>query len=241
MLKEKEAMRILLVEDEPLTARMINNGLTTNGIEVDWSEDSEQAISFLSYDHYDAIILALENGLTVLKILRQQGVKTPILIFIHRNTIQNRLITLESGADDFLVKPFSFVELLARLNALTRRVSGSWTGNYEYNGLSYVPKERILSFDNSCIRLSKKEGQLLELLLKHRERAVARETILSHIWGPGEAVPNSADALVKQLRQKVTLLSRVIMISTVRGVGYRLNISIQKQVDEICNPTNPAD
>ena len=228
MLKEKEAMRILLVEDEPLTARMINNGLTTNGIEVDWSEDSEQASSFLSYDHYDAIILGLAEGVSVLKILRQQGVKAPILVLIHQNTIQNRLTALENGADDFLVKPFSFIELLARLNALTRRVSGSWTGNYEYNGLSYVPKVRGLSFASRCIRLSKKEGQLLELLLKHRERAVARETILSHIWGPGEAVPNSADALVKQLRKKVALLSRSIIISTVRGVGYRLNITMQE-------------
>lgn len=227
MLKEKEAMRILLVEDEPLTARMINNGLTTNGIEVDWCEDREQAISFLSYDHYDAIILTLESGLAVLRALRKQGVKAPILILTRRNTIQERLTALESGADDVLARPFSFEELLARLNALTRRVSGSWIGNYEYNGLSYVPKERMLSFGGHCIRLSKKEGQLIELLLKYRERAVTRETILNHIWGPGEAVPNSADALVKQLRQKVASLSRVILISTVRGVGYRLNIKNQ--------------
>lgn len=221
-------MRILLVEDEMVTARLIKKKLAGAGIEVDSSEDSERALGFLSYDHYDVIILDLElagcDGLAVLRRLRKQGAKVPIFVLSHHAALQDKLAALDNGADDFLVKPFSFAELLARLRALTRRAWGLWTGQLEFDGLMYDPRERLISFKGSNVRLSKREGQMLELFLREKRKTVARETILSHIWGPGEAMPNSADALARLLRQKIATLPAGIAIRTVRGLGYRLDI-----------------
>lgn len=221
-------MRTLLVEDEVVTARMIVRKLKAEGIEVDWIEDGEQALSFYSYDHYDVIVLDLGlprcDGLTVLRRLRNQGVGVPVVVLTHRAALTDKLASLDGGADDFVPKPFSFAELLARMQALTRRALGSWTGKIIYNGLVYDPAVRVISYAGGGVKLSKREGQLLELLLRERGKGVSRETILSHIWGPGEASPNSADTLARLLRQKVAALPTGIEIKPIWGMGYRLDI-----------------
>jgi DNA-binding response OmpR family regulator len=228
-------MRILLVEDESVTARMIKRKLAAESVEVDWMMDIERTLAFLSYDHYDAIVLDLGlpdgDGLTILKNLRRQGINIPILILTHRSAVEDRIAALENGADDYLTKPFSFAELLARLQALTRRVAGLWTGQLKYNGLTYAPGKRLMSYLGTDVKLSKREGQLLELLLRQKERTVDRETLLSHIWGPGEATPNSADTLAAQLRHKISALPSGIVINTVRGLGYRLTVCSEEELE----------
>lgn len=222
-------MKILLVEDEAKLADALSRGLTANGYTVDTIDDGKKALSriLLHRNDYDLIILDLMlpslDGLEICKTARDEGVTIPILVLTARSEIEKKVDLLRSGADDYLVKPFSFAELSARIQALMRRPSEVvpeilTAGTIEMNVL-----ERRVTRDGKKISLTLKEFGILEYLLRHQDQVVNREDLLSHLWDFNySSFSNVVDVHVKNLRKKLGDTDPQGIVETVRGIGYRL-------------------
>lgn len=219
-------MRVLLVEDELVTAKMIIRRLQQEEMQVEWVSDGSQVFDYLAMYEYDVVILDWllpgSDGLTILQKIRKSGIDTPVLMLTQRDSMEDKIAGLENGADNYLVKPFFFPELLSRLKALARRQIGLWQDQASIGKLLFHRATRILSSDHTSVVLSKRETQLLEIFLNCPDQTMSRDRILNAIWGPGEASPNNADALVRLLRQRLAVVTGDVKISTIRGVGYRL-------------------
>jgi two-component system copper resistance phosphate regulon response regulator CusR len=220
-------MRLLLVEDEKKVASFIKKGLEEEGYAVDWASDGEQGLYMGLDTFYDLIILdvnlPVKNGLTVLKALRNQNITTPILLLTVRATIEDKVIGLDTGADDYLPKPFAFQELLARVRALLRRQSKTESTVLQVADLTMDPARRIVSRGGKGIDLTAKEFALLDYLMRSRERVVTRTMIADHVWDDNfEATTNIIDVYVNYLRKKIDAGNEPKLIHTVRGVGYVL-------------------
>ncbi|HEU4865352.1 MAG TPA: response regulator transcription factor [Actinomycetota bacterium] len=220
-------MRILVVEDEEKMAGLIRRGLREEGMAVDVAGRGEDALWMAGSTEFDAIILDLMlpgiDGFETCRRLRDDGVWAPILMLTARDAVEDRVAGLDHGADDYLLKPFSFAELLARLRALVRRGRGERPAVLEVGDLRLDPATHRVSRDGTEISLSAKEFALLEVFMRHPGEAISRFQLLEHAWDYDyENRSNVVDVYVRYLREKIDRPFGTKSIETVRGVGYRL-------------------
>lgn len=216
-------MRVLIVEDEPKLAGVLEQGLREQGHAVDLAGDGEVGLGLAELEPYDILVLDIMlpklDGLTICRRLRSQGNAVPILFLTSRDAIQDRILGLDCGADDYLVKPFALSELYARIRALLRRKAGSRNPLLQVGALELDPGLRQVRHRGETVELTHKEYMLLETLLRSAGRVLTREEIASHIWDYDFSLQsNVVDVYVRSLRRK---LSEGV-IRTVRGFGYQL-------------------
>ena len=217
-------MKLLLVEDELKLTGALSHILKKNGYSVDTAIDGETGIEMASTGFYDIIILdrmlPRRNGIVMLKELRNLGFDTPVLMLTAKDSPKDRVEGLDAGADDYVVKPFSTDELLARLRALTRRKSKDFVGDtVSIAGLTLNPLRGEVTKGNSVIHLSVKESLLLDLLMRNLGQVMTKERILEKVWGYNSDTDiASVDLYIHYLRKKLNVKN----IITVRGVGYFL-------------------
>ena len=221
-------MKVLVVEDEQRIAQFLKKGLAEKGYVVDAVGNADAALELLSGSPPDLIILDLmipgsRDGLELCRELRSRGVRSKILMLTARDTVQNKIEGLDAGADDYLVKPFSFRELLARIRALLRRTEIVEPGPLVFQDLSYEPESREVVRGDETVRLTVREGALFELLLRRRGKVVSRSEIQARIWEDSfDLSTNIIDVYINALRKKIDGGDREKLIQTVRGVGYRV-------------------
>ena len=224
------SMRILIVEDEAKLAEGLKRGLESKGFAVDWLEDSEKARTriLLYRNEYDLILLDLMlpgvGGAEITKEARAEGVTTPIIILTARDETEMKVELLNCGADVYLAKPFSFDELVARMNAVLRRPEQSVQTTLTVRDITLDPGKRTVTKAGEDVPLTLKEYSLLEFFMRHPNEALSRETIMDHVWSfdfPGFS--NVLDVHMKNLRKKLDTYGDDPLFETVRGVGYRLN------------------
>ena len=220
-------MRILVVEDEPKMATLVARGLREEGHAADIASRGEDALWMANAAPYDAIVLDVMlpglDGFATCRQLRKQGVWAPVLMLTARDAVGDRVGGLDAGADDYLLKPFSFAELLARLRALGRRAPGERPTLLEAGDLRLDPAARRAWRGPTELELSTKEFALLELLLRRRGEALSRGQLLEGAWELGfESRSNLVDVYVRYLRDKIDRPFGRRSIETVRGIGYRL-------------------
>jgi len=219
-------MRILVAEDDPALRSVLERGLRESGYLVDVVADGTEALTYLrSYEYELAVLdwrMPRTSGLEVLKELRRGGSHLPVLILTARDTVPDRVTGLDEGADDYLVKPFDFSELLARLRALQRREPATKPPILTLGDLTLDPARREVRVDGRLISTTAIEYSLLELLLRRSTVVVGRRAIAVHVWQhEADAVgSNTIDVHVARLRAK--LVGSTARIDTVRGVGYRI-------------------
>jgi two-component system OmpR family response regulator len=220
-------MRILVVEDEVKMARLIRRGLREEGLSVDIADRGEDALWMAGSTDYDAIVLDVMlpgiDGFETCRRLRGDGVWAPVLMLTARGAVEDRVAGLDDGADDYLTKPFSFAELLARLRALARRGPVERPTILECAGLRLDPATRQVWRDETEIALSAKEFALLEAFMRRPGQVLSRYQLLEHAWDYDyENRSNVVDVYVRYLREKVDRPFGADSIETVRGAGYRL-------------------
>jgi len=221
-------LRILIIEDERKVAQFLKKGFQAEAFAVDIAPDGPGGLGLALAGAYDAIILDLMlpgmDGMNVLENLRNEGIRTPVLILTARSDVEDRVRGLNVGADDYLPKPFSFSEVLARVRALLRRSSPDLRGSVlEAADVRMDLLARSVTRSGKEIALTTKEFELLEYLLRNRGRVVSRVTLTEHIWDQDfDSETNVVDVLVNRLRRKVEDGFPGRLIHTVRGVGYVL-------------------
>lgn len=221
-------MRVLVIEDDPKIASFIVNGLKQNGFAVDRAADGEEGFSLARLVTYDAAVLDLMlpklDGLSLLRRLRHEKVRTPILILSAKATVDDRVKGLQAGGDDYLTKPFAFAELLARVQALIRRATDTAEPTTLTAGeLSLDLLTRQVTRAGQPIELQAREFALLDLLMRHPGRVVTKTMILEHVWDYNfDPQTNVVDVLVHRLRTKVDKNFPDKLVHTIRGVGYVL-------------------
>jgi len=218
-------MRILIVEDEHKIANSIKKGLEQENFAVDVAYDGDDGYDLATSEEYDIIILDLmlpgTDGVTICKNLRSEGNHTPILILTAKGQLGDKVEGLNSGADDYLVKPFAFDELLARIKALSRRPKLTHGEKLNVKDLELNTNTYEVRKDGKEIKLSRKEFSLLEYLMRNKGKVVSKDQIISHIWDyEADVLPNTVEVFIKYLRSKIGK----DMIKTVRGFGYKINV-----------------
>ncbi len=220
-------MKILIVEDHVLTAQSLKDSLGGKNV-IDVTYDGEQGLFLAESSDYDLIILdqvlPKKCGTDICRELRQDGIKTPILMLTQKQAISDKVSGLDSGADDYLVKPFNLQELQARVRALTRRPQASITPQTLSSGpLSLDTVTQTVTFDSTIVALRKKEYCILEYLLRHKDKTVTQNMLLEKIWEENcEHVSNTVAVHIKYLRDKIDKRFGVTLIVTIHGFGYRL-------------------
>ncbi len=219
-------MKILVIEDEEKVANFISLGLEEEGYDVDVAFDGKKGIELIKERDYGIILLDLMlpeiDGLQLLKTIRSRGIDTPVLIITAKNSKEDVVKGLDTGSDDYLTKPFSFEELLARIRALLRRSAKTDANILKYKGLSLNPYTRILNFGAEEIDLTEKEFLIMELMLKNSETVLSRKDIAEYVWHTSTDTTNIVDVYVNFLRKKIETLTSKKYIHTVRGMGYIL-------------------
>ena len=215
-------MKILIVEDEHKIANSLKIGFEQESFICDVAYDGESGYDLASSEEYDLIVLDImlpkKNGISILRDLRRDGIHTPILMLTAKGEMDNKLEGFNSGADDYLVKPFSFEELVARVKALSRRPNEIRSEIVKIKDLQIDTKNQEVKKLGKVIQLSKKEYQLLEYLMKNKGKIVSKDNIISHVWDyEAEILPNTVEVFVKYLRNKIGNN----MIKTIRGFGYK--------------------
>lgn len=222
-------MRLLLVEDEKKVSSFIKKGLEEEGYAVDTASDGETGLMMMLDGVHDLIILDINlpkrDGLNILRELRKKKVSTPVLLLTVRTAIEDRVIGLDTGADDYLTKPFAFRELLARVRALLRRQSESETPLLKIADLTLDPAKRVVFRGERKIDLTAKEFALLDYFMRNPERVLTRTNIAEHVWDYDfDTTTNVIDVYVNFLRNKIDAGRKSKLIHTVRGVGYVLKV-----------------
>ncbi len=220
-------MRLLLAEDEKDLSKALCAVLKHNNYSVDPVYNGQDALDYGLCENYDAIILDImmpkKNGLEVLSELRKQGVDTPVIILTAKSETEDKILGLDTGADDYLTKPFSMGELLARIRALTRRKSEFSPNLLTIGNLSLNRETFELSVGSNSLRLGNKEFQMIELLMSSPGRLISTEQFMERIWGyETEAEINVVWVYISYLRKKLATLGANLEIKAVRGVGYTL-------------------
>jgi DNA-binding response OmpR family regulator len=219
-------MRALLVEDEPKIARSIKKGLEAETFSVDIVGDGDSGLSYGRSPEYDVIILdwmlpGSMDGIAVCEALRAEGVKTPILMLTARNATEHKVLGLNSGADDYLAKPFAFDELVARLYALLRRPRNLLGKTLVVSDLSLDPITKEVFYKDKAVELTAKEFALLEYLMRRSGTIVSKEDLITHVWSDEDNVlPNTVEVYVGYLRNKIDREFGTDFIRTKRGFGY---------------------
>ena len=214
-------MRILLVEDDPLLGDGIRAGLAQDGYAVDWVTDGQAASTALTVEPFDLMVLDLglpqRSGLEVLAELRGRKDMLPVLILTARDTVADRVRGLDTGADDYLVKPFDLDELLARIRALLRRGGGRGTPTLQHGELVMDPAAHTVMLAHQPVELSRAEFSVLQLLLENRGKVLSRQRLEQSLYGwTREVDSNAVEVHISHLRKKLD----ASLIRTVRGVGY---------------------
>ena len=221
-------MRLLLVEDDLKIASFITKGLKEAGFAVDHAADGEEGLHLALHEPYAVAIIDIMlprlDGLRLIEELRRQKINTPVLILSAKRTVDDRVRGLQTGGDDYLIKPFAFPELLARVQALIRRVDGSTEPtSLTFGDLSLDLLKREVHRSGKMIDLQPREFALLEYLMRNAERVVSKTMILEHIWSyQFDPQTNVVDVLVSRLRSKVDKDFPEKIIHTIRGIGYVL-------------------
>jgi DNA-binding response OmpR family regulator len=225
-------MRVLLVEDEQKIANAVKRGLELKGYAVDTVADSDTGLSYAVDPDYDIIILdrmlpGSKDGLDIARQARLEGQKAPILILTARGSIEDKVEGLNAGVDDYLVKPFSFSELVARMQALLRRPPVPTNSVLSYADLTLDPTKFEVTRNNKPIRLSNKEFALLEYFIRHAEQILTKDMLINHVWNEDAIVmPNTVEVYIGYLRSKIdrAFPDQPQLINTIRGFGYKLSL-----------------
>jgi DNA-binding response OmpR family regulator len=225
--ENKKDMRILLVEDNRRLSDSLRATLSDDGYAVDTAYDGVEAEDMALITPYDIIVLDImlpkRDGMEVCRSLRDQKIATPILMLTARDALDDRVQGLDSGADDYLVKPFEIKELRARLRALLRRDSGNKSGNIIIEDLRLDPSTHYVWRAETPLDLTAKEYSLLEYMMRNPNRLITREMVISHLWDYDQRIAsNVVDVYIRRLRRKVDDPFKVKLIETIRGAGYRL-------------------
>lgn len=223
-------MRVLIIEDEQRLAKAIKKGLEQEAYAVDAAFDGIHGFDLAAVEEYDLIILDLMlpgmDGIQICERLRKEKVLTPILMLTAKGRLKDKVDGLNAGGDDYLVKPFAFEELLARIKALTRRPKETLLENIlSNNGLSLNTLTYEVQRDDKKIKLSKKEYALLEYLLRNPGRILTKDQIISHVWDyDADILPNTVEVFIGYLRNKIDRPFKKLppLINTIRGFGYRI-------------------
>jgi len=218
-------MRILIVEDQKDLNKILCKKLTAEGYSVDNCFDGEEALDFLDMARYDGVILDIMmpkmDGLAVVSHMRQNGDHTPVLFLTARDSVDDKVKGLDLGANDYLVKPFSFEELMARVRAMTRKTATNNSPVYQLADLKLDTNTHNVSRGDISIRLSAKEFALLEYMLRNKGTVLSRENIENNLWNfDYEGGTNAVDVYIRYLRKKIDDNFQPKLIHTVRGVGY---------------------
>ena len=218
-------MKILVVEDEKDLNRVITKHLKKNNYSVDSCFDGEQALDYVLYGEYDLIITDIMmpkiDGYELIKQLRVKGNSTPVIMLTAKDSLDNKILGLDSGADDYIVKPFEFDELLARIRVLMRRNYGFATNIIQVDDVVLDISKKQVTRSSESIVLTGKEYEVLEYLFKNKTGIISREQILNHVWDYDyEGVSNIIDVIVKNIRKKLDVGSKKPIIHTKRGLGY---------------------
>ncbi|MBS1844196.1 MAG: response regulator transcription factor [Actinobacteria bacterium] len=220
-------MRVLVVEDEVKMAALLRRGLSEEGLAVDVAEEGERALTMAGATDYDAVVLDVMlpgiDGFETCRRLRRDGVWAPVLMLTARGSLDDRVVGLDGGADDYMVKPFAFAELLARLRALVRRGTVERPPVIEVGDLRLDPGTRQVWRGETEIDLSSKEFTLLETFMRHAGYVLSRSQLLEQAWEYDfEHRSNVVEVYIRYLRRKIDVPFDVTSIETVRGAGYRL-------------------
>ena len=220
-------MRLLVVEDDIKMAALVRRGLIEEGAAVDVARSGEDALWMVQSAPYDAVVLDVMlpgiDGFETCRRLRNEGVWTPVLLLTARDSVEDRVAGLDGGADDYLTKPFSFAELLARLRALMRRGAAERPPILRVGELELDPAAKSVARDGIVIELTAREFALLEYLMRHPGEVLTRTQLIEHVWDFAyEGDSNVVDVYIRYLRNKVDRPFGRDQIETVRGAGYRL-------------------
>jgi DNA-binding response OmpR family regulator len=220
-------MRVLIVEDNRRLNTSLKMSLVEDGYAVDSAYDGDEGQGLAEITPYDAIVLDImlpkKDGLEVCRELRNQRINSPIIMLTARDTVEDRVAGLDSGADDYLVKPFAIQELLARLRALLRREADDKTGQLTVGDLMLDPATHTVNRSDQPIDLTAKEFALLEYFMRNPNRLITREMAENHIWSYDfESTSNVVDVYVRRLRRKIDDPFENKLLETIRGAGYRL-------------------
>lgn len=223
-------MQVLIVEDDIRLAQALGQILEENHYQVDLVHDGDQGLAYAESGSYDVIILDVmlprKSGLEVVAELRRANVATPVLMLTARTTVQDKITGLDSGADDYMTKPFSPAELLAHLRALTRRQGQVVFEKSDFGDISLNLESHDLSCGSKSINLSYKEFSIANILISSKGQIVSKDMLISKVWGvESNAVDNNVEAYISFLRKKLKFLGSNTQIETVRKVGYRLESS----------------
>jgi len=221
-------MRILIVEDDRKVGAFLQKGLREEQYAVDVCRDGEEAVEWASISSYDVIVLDImlpkKDGFAVCRELRQKGVLTPILMLTAKDSVEDKVSGLTEGADDYLTKPFSFEELLARIKALLRRTQDYKTKALRVGDLELDPIKRQATRAGKQIPLSGKEYALLEYLMRNKGRVVTESMIVEHVWDMNyEGTSNIVNVYINYLRKKIDSEFEVKLVRTIRGHGYTID------------------
>lgn len=225
-------MRILLAEDDRDLNKALTWQLTGQGYNVDTCYDGEDALYYGKQNIYDVILLdrmlPAREGTEILSDLRRHGITAPVILITALGALKDKIVGLDLGADDYLVKPFDFEELLARIRCVTRRslmLNGQADGRLSWHDVTWAARDMCLSGPSGSCTLSKHEGDLLEAFLHAPEQTLARDTLLLKVWGPDSDVETgNLDNYIHFLRRRLKSVESALQIKTVRGVGYGLFI-----------------
>lgn len=225
-------MRILVIEDEPKIAQAVKQGLELKGFAVDIVHDADSGLSYGTDPNYDAIVLdrmlpGSMDGVELCRRLRAEDISTPVIMLTARGTIGDRVEGLDSGADDYLVKPFSFDELNARVRALLRRPPNQVGTELKVGGLSLNTNNYEVRRGKKTLKLSHKEFALLEYLMHHPGQVITKDMIINHVWDEdADILPNTVEVYIGYLRNKIDrpFPEQEPLIKTLRGFGYKLGV-----------------
>lgn len=221
-------MRILLIEDEKRLSHYIKKGLTESGFAVDTAYDGEEGFYLAKEETYDVIILDVMlpklSGVEVCTQLRASQKNTPVLMLTARSETEDKVLGFESGADDYLTKPFEFAELKARINALIRRNYRQTSNNLSISDLEVDPLKHMVKRNGILIKLTPKEFAILELLLRRKGEVVTRTQVIEHVWDYNfESMSNVVDVFMGTLRKKIDRDHTSKLLHTLHGVGYMIS------------------
>lgn len=219
-------MKVLVVEDERDISNALVKLLKMNNYSCDAAYDGEEALDYLAYDEYDAVILDImmpkKNGIEVLKEIRSNNNNVPVLMLTAKSELDDKVKGLDSGADDYLTKPFSFKELLARIRAITRRKTAN-IKTLSFLDVVLDNKTFELKSGEKAIRLGSKEYQIMELLITSPNNVITSESLIEKVWGfDSDAEVNVVWVHISTLRKKIHEISDKVTITVVRGIGYKL-------------------
>lgn len=221
-------MRLLIIEDEKRLSDNIKRGFTEQGFAVDQAFDGEEGVFLAETETYDVIILDLMlpkiDGINACRSLRAKRIKTPILMLTAKDTVEDTALGLDSGADDYVKKPFSFIELRSRVQALLRRSHNQPATILKAADLTLDPVKHFVVRAGKSIALTPKEFSILEFLLRHVNEVVSRTRIIEHVWDYNfEGMSNVVDVFLAALRRKIDKKAKLKLLQTLHGVGYRLS------------------